>query len=139
MLTATASYLADSPTPTPTPPFDIAAGSATNFFFYAVLAASLTAAFLGPVLVRGEHDRAQRRHVHGLSVEATMTLAAAALAVRLVAWLCGIGYQPFALGQIAWVMLGAGGVLTLINIRGWLLTSADTNGNSAYDQPHSAR
>ncbi len=135
MLTATASYFADSPTPTP--PFDIAAGSVADFFFYAVLAASLMAAFLGPVLVRGEREDAPRHRVHGLSVEATVTLAAAALAVRLVAWLCGIGYQPFALGQIACIMLGAAGMLTLINIGGWLLTSPDTNG--AYDQPRSAR
>lgn len=82
MLTVTASYLANSPTPTPT--FAIAAG--------------------------------------------------AALAVRLVAWLCD---QPFALGHTAWVVLDAAGMLTLTNIGGSLLTSPDINGT--YDLPHSAR
>lgn len=130
MLTTTTSYLAESMTP-----IGIAAGSAADFFFYALLGASIAFALVGVILAPFERDLARRNQVLGLSIEGALLLGAAALTIRLVAWMCGIGYPLYSLGQAAPIMIAAIGLLTLANVGLGLLTSPLTDdGSNSHQQ-----
>lgn len=116
MLTTTTSYLAESPTPV-----GIAAASTADFLFHALLGASLAFAVVGVALAPFERDAARRHQLLGLSLQGTLALGAVALTIRLVAWISGIGYPLYPLGQADQIMIAAAGLLTLANA-GWLLT-----------------
>lgn len=81
-----------------------------------------------------KRDVARRHQILGLGLEATLALGAAALAIQLVAWICGIGYQPFALGQAAQIMLATAAALTMANAGQWVLTAPLPDDTHPYRQ-----
>ncbi|MBA4023888.1 MAG: hypothetical protein C0482_16135 [Gordonia sp.] len=129
MLTTAISHFAESPTP-----MTLAAASTADFLFHAMLAATIAVGVLAFGFTFAERDAARRHDVLGLSLEATLAIGAAALAIRLVAWMCGIGYHPFALGQAAQIMLATAAALTLANAGQWVLSAPLTDDAHPYQQ-----
>lgn len=86
---------------------------------YLLLAASIGVALVGAIHVPREPNTVRRHALYRFCiVSATMT-AAAAVAVRAIAWTLGAEPEPFALGQTAWYMLGGAASLTLMNTASW--------------------